>query len=109
MPQHFFQPGIVAKMLEVVHPLAAHRVEHHKAFHYHGLVVAALPLLDLHMLTHPGRHAQRAKRLHHQRHAAPGGQGFQQRLIVNLKQQRRFGRRRLSGRIHVHIVTVPRT
>ena len=54
-------------------------------------------------------HAQRTKRLHHQRHAAPGGQGFLQRLIVNLKQQRRFSRRRLPGRIHVHIVTVPRT
>ena len=105
MPQHFLQPRVRPQVGKVVHPIAAQRIQHHKAFHHRGFVVAALPLLDLHMLTHAGQHAQGAKRLHHQRHAAPGGQGFLQRLIVQFKQQRRFGGRRFSGLHHAFIVT----
>ncbi|MHB8304209.1 MAG: hypothetical protein ACYDC6_15580, partial [Acidobacteriaceae bacterium] len=75
--------------------IGQHRV-HLRPDRQHGLV-AALPLLDLHMLPHAGRHAQGEERLHHQRHAAPCGQGFLQWLIINLKQQRRFGRRRFPG------------
>ena len=72
MPQHFLQPRVRPQVGKVVHPIAAQRIQHHEAFHHCGLVVAALPLLDMHVLPHAGRHAQRAKRLHRQRLRAPG-------------------------------------
>jgi len=43
------------------------------------------------------------------RHTAPGGQGFFKRLVIHLKQQRRFSRRRLAGRRPVQILAAPRT
>jgi len=59
------QTGIFAQTHEVVNAFAAHRVQDHEAFYQRRFVVAALPLLDLHVFLHQRRQSQRPERLYH--------------------------------------------
>jgi hypothetical protein len=76
VPNHLAQSRIFPQPLEVVEALAAHRVQNDKALHHRRFVVAPFPLLDTHVLPHTGWQPQPAERLHHQRHAAHGGECF---------------------------------
>jgi len=46
MAQHLSQPGVFPQLIEVFQAIAAHRVEHQKAFYLGGLVKHPFSLLQ---------------------------------------------------------------
>src|SRR5271157_698513 len=84
-------------MAKVLDTLAPDGVQHYKAFHHAGFVVATLPFLHLYVLPYAGRQSQRPERLHHQRNTSPCREHFRQWFGIDFKQHRGFGRGWLGG------------
>jgi hypothetical protein len=62
--QQLLQPAVLPQVCEVFQAFPAQGVEHHKAFHHRGFIVAAVSLLDMHLASNAGRKPQRAEGLH---------------------------------------------